>query len=1293
MIEGLQQANISLDKGIVRTPSLGVEGELSECVNLIPHAGEIVRIKEPQSIGLELQEGELLLATNRCEGEENFIVRKGNTLAYYRLGKGSYDITDLEEGDVEVITIGNTLIVYQGLSKKYYLWKENTYKEQDLIGAVPNVEFLLGDVLKYKIKNEEVSENKYKTTWGWRPPYEPGIAGWSHTPGEDGYINFYRQAGDTVEETEQAITELYTSLIAHYVETRKKFKDQGMHCFPFYVRWGVKLYDDSIINLSPPMIVMPTSILRPSFGICGVPIGENGGKTTKYDPYNIYTTPLLSPRYFYAAIDASKMKDVDPKLVKGIVVYATPEIEVADLDYFTYAGLRERGGGNWKPIQAPLEDGLGIRHTAINNTVDNENSYYFNYILTIQAKEDVDASAFSSPVEFYELATIPLPVLKKHGYKMFLSLSNGQILDQNFTEGFALSPYIYYYKPDSVYEDLIKAGYKPYRVGKTVLSTLTSQKALASDSVLQQNYDVVQAKDTFVYNERLFYGGVAIKNTANISRNAFLVDSRTKELRSQYANDPAPGIYIQVGESYLTLEDTGPYLNGFKGEIPFLAVPFENATAIGFKTNSFETYEPLSLQGDSLSDCAQWSNITSDWLKEKNDLKELFLLTSQATLDEKWFSNNYATLPYDKLKLNAVAYTKVATPWVIEKMVELACEEIYALSSSTEAVSEGQFGQFPVFVFTNRGIYTLSISDEGEVTAKQAISRDILSSGSKVLQLDHALLFPTEAGLKMLSKPPTTLISGAISGPNVDETIFDLLGGLGIPGTLPFEEQIQNARMVYDYAHQMVHIFPAPPGSGEDDGGGTTTPPEGGDDGGDDGGGDTPTPPEGGDDGGDTGNGGNTTPSEDNEDIEGEVEILSKPRLSVDVDVEWTDDSTIKVLGTVPAGTEKTDPTVMRLTQIMAVKEGEVAVWYQDAPDKTLMEIYVATCTEADLREGRILALLHKKLPVKSDGLRFTYKPSVDCIVFWFADMDNWELKRPAMANVVTPELWPYEIEIKSYDINNYQVVAVVPRGSDQVDADAYRYPYVIPEVQEGDIITWTFDEPRTSNANAYILYGTIDDVTVGFLSPLRYCIGQATDDTNTVYQATADKTGPLIWRFEHATVTITRKAPTSASTFSLRRTISTEAETEGPQKHYVYDLTSGQWATQILNEKLTTVVPGYPFSTMQFGTQLMQYTNEQEVDVIKQGWLLTRPISFSDPFTRKMLADIRLLGQKTHQDTKFKVQVYISEDRVNWHRLTSLKGRSAKWYRFLIKADMCGLDTLTGITCQYVPRLGNKLR
>jgi hypothetical protein len=146
-------------------------------------------------------------------------------------------------------------------------------------------------------------------------------------------------------------------------------------------------------------------------------------------------------------------------------------------------------------------------------------------------------------------------------------------------------------------------------------------------------------------------------------------------------------------------------------------------------------------------------------------------------------------------------------------------------------------------------------------------------------------------------------------------------------------------------------------------------------------------------------------------------------------------------------------------------------------------------------------------------------------------------------------------------------------------------------------------------------------------------------------------------------------------------------------QKHYVYDIESQQWATQILDTQLTTVVAGYPFSTMQFGNQLMQYTNALEADVVRSGWLLTRPIAFDDPWARKMIADIRIMAQKTNQDSKVSLAIYTSDYRVNWRKLTSLKSRSAKWYRFLIKADFCGLDSLSGITCRWVQRLGNKLR
>lgn len=42
----MEQQDISLSYGIHRSPSIGNEGELSECVNLIPKNGELVNQPE-----------------------------------------------------------------------------------------------------------------------------------------------------------------------------------------------------------------------------------------------------------------------------------------------------------------------------------------------------------------------------------------------------------------------------------------------------------------------------------------------------------------------------------------------------------------------------------------------------------------------------------------------------------------------------------------------------------------------------------------------------------------------------------------------------------------------------------------------------------------------------------------------------------------------------------------------------------------------------------------------------------------------------------------------------------------------------------------------------------------------------------------------------------------------------------------------------------------------------------------------------------------------------------------------
>ena len=91
--------------------------------------------------------------------------------------------------------------------------------------------------------------------------------------------------------------------------------------------------------------------------------------------------------------------------------------------------------------------------------------------------------------------------------------------------------------------------------------------------------------------------------------------------------------------------------------------------------------------------------------------------------------------------------------------------------------------------------------------------------------------------------------------------------------------------------------------------------------------------------------------------------------------------------------------------------------------------------------------------------------------------------------------------------------------------------------------------------------------------------------------------------------------------------------------------------------------------------------------------YALTRSIPFGAPFTRKLLTDLRLLGQKGTENPLRRVAVYISNDELNWYKLPSLHYKSAKFYRFLLMGNFLPTHTFSGFTAQIVERYTGKLR
>lgn len=144
---------------------------------------------------------------------------------------------------------------------------------------------------------------------------------------------------------------------------------------------------------------------------------------------------------------------------------------------------------------------------------------------------------------------------------------------------------------------------------------------------------------------------------------------------------------------------------------------------------------------------------------------------------------------------------------------------ILGLSTAAKALSQGQFGQFPLYCFTNEGVWALEVSATGTYSAKQPITRDVCISSESITQLDSAVLFATERGIMMLSGSNTV----CITDPLVGESYYtpDERFGKGILlakdwfGKLKLEDFkikqflsfISGCRMIYSYKMQRITVY------------------------------------------------------------------------------------------------------------------------------------------------------------------------------------------------------------------------------------------------------------------------------------------------------------------------------------------------------------------------------------------------------------------------------------------------------------------------------------------------------
>ena len=138
---------------------------------------------------------------------------------------------------------------------------------------------------------------------------------------------------------------------------------------------------------------------------------------------------------------------------------------------------------------------------------------------------------------------------------------------------------------------------------------------------------------------------------------------------------------------------------------------------------------------------------------------------------------------------------------------------IVGLASNAEAISTGQFGQYPLFVFTTEGIWAMAVdaSGQGAYVSQSPFSREVCSGA--VCPVSGGIVFTTQRGVMAISGGQVTELSAPLDG--LDDLMFDnsevltaILGKVELTKDkvkpVPIRRYLNGAKLAYNYLHNEV---------------------------------------------------------------------------------------------------------------------------------------------------------------------------------------------------------------------------------------------------------------------------------------------------------------------------------------------------------------------------------------------------------------------------------------------------------------------------------------------------------
>lgn len=759
-------------RGISRTPSdrMSEDGGLSESLNMFMDTAENAPAFVPEDVTKDLKlpadlQAERIFIHKTANYENYIVVHRDKVVAYTPDIKDDEPllVMDLDEGEEvnDITSLGNTLIVSTVKNMYYILFKDRKYSFMGNKIPFPKIDFKRSNITEFESVKASVSHDNYGGDFWFldNAVYIPEESEWNTNATVD---------KEHTGKIRNCLDDLWVSINHHILLAEQK---KGKLTSSIIIRYEVDVYGSSLSSM-PILIPAPfgesltahISTLKESTSYND---GEDNREVLRHTSETIALSSAIQSYDIFAQLSEDWEYENWRDVITAIRIYISKPLDWGVLKYSTRLTNRITSG----------------------NSVDNDNYSYtsegdVNFVSDPEYLEDI--LEISSQVFMVK----EVPLLNPEGISVsdeFKQLLKGEILD--------IHKFIDSSKEDHTpLEDqrrMEQDDMKHYTLTSPNVNLYNNKLLLVQPTqVIDYDYHTLNSID-YVKTEPSDAWG---KDTYNVTY-LLKTNKEDKVIKKSFTYSDNDGERENI-YAFQIFPDSRCYK---------MLIELVRTLSVGASGTTHRYYGEFDMHPHPYLDCAYYYGGISK------------------SLSSECVAESIEDYPIDSIDEteNKLILSEMDKPFIFPLTGRYTFQsKVIGVAVATTALSQGQFGQFPLYVFTEDGIWAMETAADGSFVTSKPLSREVCSNPDSITSIDNAVVFVTKKAVMMISGSQVANISAYMNGRHYipNESAQNTIGrqeGFAefIPAVTdedPFMLFMQDAKVAYDYTgERLVFISPS----------------------------------------------------------------------------------------------------------------------------------------------------------------------------------------------------------------------------------------------------------------------------------------------------------------------------------------------------------------------------------------------------------------------------------------------------------------------------------------------------